>query len=340
MEACTGAWALHQVLRGVAKRVEIIDPHAFRERFPKKGKKTDRRDAHNLARYVKEEHGGIWVPDEVTRHRRQLSQLRESTNKMLTQAKNAVHAALKEHHVSYRFLSSSLWTQKARRWLSESVIPRLSLASQIAVNQNLSIIDLLSGQLRELEAIMAAELEQSPEMQIIASHPGIGVVSAYVMMAEIGDIKRFHSPKNLASFAGIAPGVSQTGGPGSPAHTFWVTRQGRSRLRWIAVECALSATKGCDQLRNLYNRLVRRTKIKGKALVAVGHKLLIHVWHMLTKGEPYNKLDPVKHAKKVSAWRKLAATYTGPTAAATPTQATTRGHLLTCQSGSGGDEHV
>jgi transposase len=164
MEACTGAWALHQALRGLAKRVEIIDPHALRERFPKKGKKTDRRDAHNLARYVKEEHGGIWVPDAVTRHRRQLAQLRESTNKMLTQAKNAVPAALKEHHVNYHFLSSTLWTRKARLRLGESAMPRLSLASQVAVAHNLSTIDLLSAQRQELEAMMASEVEQSTEM--------------------------------------------------------------------------------------------------------------------------------------------------------------------------------
>ena len=61
----------------------------------------------------------------------------------------------------------------------------------------LKVVDLMEGQKAEVDAMMAAECDRTPEMLLLSTHPGIGPVAAFVMMAEIGDIKRFPTAKKL-----------------------------------------------------------------------------------------------------------------------------------------------
>ena len=117
--------------------------------------------------------------------------------------------------------------------------------------------------------------------------PGIGRQSAEMILAEIGlDMSRFPSAKHLASWTGIAPGNRESGGKRYSGRT----PKGNRWLRAVLVQVAWAAarTKG-SYYQAQFQRLVRR-RGKKRALVAVGHSILVTIYHMLSRRRPYVEL--------------------------------------------------
>ncbi len=65
--------------------------------------------------------------------------------------------------------------------------------------------------------------------------PGFGIITTMTVLAAIGDIARFETPKPLVSYTGLAPGVEQSGTKKRPKP---ITKEGRKELRWAMVEVA------------------------------------------------------------------------------------------------------
>ena len=138
------------------------------------------------------------------------------------------------------------------------------------------------------------------QIKLLMSVPGINYYSAFVIMAEVGDVQRFESAKQLTSYAGLCPSFNQSGK--KKARHGPITRKGRSRLRWIAVECAHVGARFAPKLQRLKWRLKKRGKHGNIATVAVGRKLLELCYHILKSGQPYSESIPEKHQAKL---RKL-----------------------------------
>ena len=107
--------------------------------------------------------------------------------------------------------------------------------------------------------------------------PGVGVLSAAILTAEIGDISRFTSSKQLVGYAGLAPGLYESG---NTSHARGITHQGNRFLRWIVCEIAHQHIRKTGPLRDFYLRL-KEKKGHGKAIVATGRKLLTLVFYVL-----------------------------------------------------------
>jgi transposase len=117
-------------------------------------------------------------------------------------------------------------------------------------------------------------------VQWLSSIPGIGEVSAMMLLAEIGEIERFPSKEALCSYAGLVPRVRESAGKAARSG---LTRQGSTVLRWIMVEAAQVATRSSPAARSYYQRLLRK-KHKHVARVALARKLLIAVYALLHDG--------------------------------------------------------
>src|SRR5665811_1013307 len=126
--------------------------------------------------------------------------------------------------------------------------------------------------------------------------PRVGRDVAEVIIAETGaDMSRFPTPGHLASWAGVAPGLNQSGERNKPAHT----RHGDHWLTGALGVAAMAAnrTKDTTFLGARYRRLARRIG-KLKALVAIEHSILTAVWHVLSQNTDYHDLGGDYHTKR------------------------------------------
>lgn len=178
--------------------------------------------------------------------------------------------------------------------------------------QQLSHIDFLDGQIEALSQQISRQLEQmarpTPDgddptgssgeagdkplrwtdaVELLDSIPGVDQRTAEIILAEIGlDMGQFATADDLASWAGFAPGNHQSGGKRYSGHT----TQGNRPLSAALTQAAWAASRTKDTfLKARYHRLAAR-RGKKRAIVAIGRSILVSVWHMLTRREPYQDL--------------------------------------------------
>jgi len=241
--------------------------------------KTDKVDAKTLARLLRADMlSTCYIPNKEERSRRELLRHRMRLVKTRTEVKNRIHSLLDKHGL--RMPHKTPFSKKNVAWLRERSLGFMDdaiLRSDLAV---LESVDEQVGLMEEKIAVLAAE---DPRVRLLMTMTGVGYFTAMLLLAEIGDIDRFGSDKRLASWAGLAPSVHQSGektrigGVGGP---------GNKRVRWVMVQCVHSACRSDPRLRSFYERYSKRKGGK-KAVVAVAHEMIRIVFYMLRDGEAY-----------------------------------------------------
>lgn len=174
------------------------------------------------------------------------------------------------------------------------IINALNEEERVLLGFYLAELKMLEAMARRYDALIRETAEPlMDKIKLLMSIPGIGFFTAVAIIAEIGDINRFASPAKLASYAGVVPRLNQSGG-----------RNRRSRLikrsnRWLRRALFLVARAAINSksriVREFYTRLRRRGKHYLSAIIAVARKLLVAVWHILTKKTPWSE-----NIKKIS----------------------------------------
>jgi transposase len=186
---------------------------------------------------------------------------------------------------------------KARKRLREK-IPALQVALQGRVTEHhrfllrmhldhLAHLEGLIGRLNErIEEVMAPFAEAAERLTAI---PGIGQRVAEAVVAEIGtNMEQFPTAEHLASWAGMCPGNDESAGRRRRGRT----PKGNRWLRTILVQAAWAASHTKETyVAAQYRRLARRRGRK-RALIAVGHTLLVIIYQMLKQGTAYAELGP------------------------------------------------
>lgn len=141
-------------------------------------------------------------------------------------------------------------------------------------------------------------------IELLDTIPGVNQTIAQIILAELGlDMSRFPSAKHAAAWAGLAPGSHETGGKRYATRT----REGNKALRGSLTQAAWAAQRAKNTyLSAMYRRLVGR-RGKKRALVAVAHAILVSVYHMLSRREPYRELgaNHFDERKKVAVINRL-----------------------------------
>ena len=245
--------------------------------------KTDEIDAEKLAELQRADIvPESYVPPEEIRSLRALTRGREHLVEERTKWKNEVHALLDQHGVEY---DKKLFTDSGREFLAE-----LTLADpgDILLETYLDTIDELTEKIESLRTEIETRAREVPEVELLQTIPGVGALTALQIYAEIGEVERFDRAPELVSYAGLDPSVRESADSRTEGS---ISKQGNKYLRTAVVQGAWRGVhQGNDQYLGRFYRRLRHQKNKPEkvARVATGRKLLVSIFHMLTREEEYD----------------------------------------------------
>jgi len=282
-EAGPTGYGLARTLRRAGLAVEVVAPG----RSPRpavRENKADRLDAARLAEYAaKGLLVAVAVPSETEEADRQLLRLREQLVRKRRCVKQQIRSFLLQHGVAEPH-ALSRWSRAA-----VAALRGLGLGAtlRLCLNVLLAQLDEIEAHVRRLEralAELAATARHAEAVAIARTHPGVGPVVAMSYLVEVHRGGRFHEPRQVASYLGLAPRVRQSGetrreGP--------IGRTGRAAVRALLVEAAWRWRQLDQGARRLFQRLRHNTGSAKKAIVALARRLAINLWAMLTRREPY-----------------------------------------------------
>ncbi len=281
-------------MKAHVSRIALVDTYRFSVIATSK-KKTDKADARALARFLKLGYlPEVPVPSEKIRQLRHLLQARETLVGMRTKLKNMGHAALTRNGVA---LTRSAFASAVSR---VRLAKRDDLASADHVILQ-SVLRQIAGLDREVETLEAEILRVGKTLaglkRVLQLH-GMNLVSAISLLAEIGDIHRFETSKQLTAYAGLATSTRQSN---DTTRHGKITKQGRKRLRTVAIRAVLSMVNRTDTPLMDFYRKKKQEKGSGKALCATARKLLTIVFVMLKKELDYWYLEDRLYNRKLRA---------------------------------------
>jgi len=232
--------------------------------------KTDKLDAQLLANLLRI--GQIplaYVPPEEYQHLRDLTRTRVRLVRGQAEGKINLRALLARRNrvAPYKmpFGPRGLaWFAKEDFGPIENVVRDELLDRMEHFRRHVAVID------RRLEDVQ----QRFPQVEALLDIHGMGVFSALVVIAELGEVERFRTAKQVGSYAGLSCRVHQSGG-----HCYHgsITRQGSPWLRWTLVQVAMHVVRKDVALRNSYTRIRKRSSAK-IARVAVARKLAEICW--------------------------------------------------------------
>jgi transposase len=280
MESVGNSQWFERMLAEMGHELWIGDAAKIRSSEVRK-QKTDRRDARLiLDLMLADKFPKLWVPSAEIRDTRQLLRHRHKLVEMRTTVKNQLqHLALNQ---GVR-LKSRLWTKQGRR-----VLEQLPLQGWTARRRSdlLTMLDQLNEQVGELDLAVRAEADKRPEVRLLMTHPGVGIVVGLSFVLTLGPVSRFERGKNVASYFGLIPGEHSSGGRQKFGP---ITKQGNTMMRTLLVEAAQTAVRFDEELRRAYSRL-KAKKHSAPAKVMVARKLAVRLYWMLRENKTYAEL--------------------------------------------------
>ena len=282
-EASGAGFVLQRTLTDEGFACEVIAPSLIPKRRGDH-RKNDRLDAMNLARLYRSGHlTPVHVPTEDHEAVRRLLRLRSTYQGYRTATMHRISGMLRNH--GYVFKDGlTTWTMKHRRWLN-TVREELTGPLQTALAVELQHLEYLESQYRSLDT----ELEQMARAErfhasceALGCLRGIKTVSALTLVCEVGDIRRFPSPRGLMSYFGLVPSEFSSG---DKEFRGSITKAGNTHVRRLLVEAAWNnrSKAGANLIMN------RRRQGQPPEIVAIALK----AQHRLAK--KFARLDQRKH---------------------------------------------
>jgi transposase len=265
--------------------------------------KTNRRDCLSLAKLLRaQELTAIWVPDAMHEAMRDLVRSRSALQSDLTRCRQRIGGFLLRQGIHYA--AGRPWSKKHRRWLGQIELAapahRLTLAELLdALDQTQARHDRLIDHIREL----VPHWSLAWLVEAVQALRGYKLINAVTVVAEVGDPRRFSSPRPLMAFLGAVPSEHSTGdsirrGP--------ITKTGNGRARKAITEAAWTYTrriqaptptryppavraiaeKARHRLSGRYRRLLARGKLPTVAVMAIARESLGFIWAIAHAAAP------------------------------------------------------
>ena len=235
-EAGPTGYGLHRLIKSLGHDCEVVAPSLIPQK-PGDRVKTNRRDALGLARQLRAgELTAVWVPDARHEAMRDLTRAREAAVEDLRGKRQQVSSLLLR--LGRYYPGKRTWSKAHVDWLLSQ---RLDHAEQrIAFEEILLAIRQVQERIVRLEQAIGASVPDWSLAQVVTALMavrGIDLVTATAFLAEIGDLSRFQTPRELMAYLGLVPSEHSTG---DKVKRGGITKAGNRRARRLLVECSWS----------------------------------------------------------------------------------------------------
>jgi len=281
VEATASYEWLWQLLEPLAQRLVLAHPKKLRI-IAESTRKSDRLDAQVLAEFLARDMiPQAYRPTPRQRQHRTLVRHRCYLRRQASSRRVKIRRVVSDYNAD----RSDLFTAEGLQYLATL---KLASADRFVVDQLLSAWTYQLQQLRAAEKQLRqfaqeAGVAEAETREVLASIPGVGVVTIDILLSEIGDIQRFHAANEVVAYAGLAPARRESAGK---AKDLGITKDGSRLLRWSMVEAAWRLVRQTARWRNVFETLQKRCG-KKKAIVAIARRLLTVVVAVWRKGEKY-----------------------------------------------------
>jgi transposase len=298
-EAGPTGYGLYRWIKKLGYECLVVAPSLIPSK-PGDRVKTNRRDANNLVKLLRaNELTAVWVPDEKHEAMRDLTRTRDAAVKDLRAQRQQVTSFLLRYGRSYP--GKKRWGAMHAQWLAKQKLDHIG--QRIAFEELLTAVRQAKERLERLEAAITEFVPQwslAPVVEALQALRGMDLISAATFLAEIGDLSRFPSPRELMAYLGLVPSEHSTG---DSVKRGAITKTGNSRARRTLVESAWGyrhparvsankqrfveraprrvreiAWKAQVRLCGRYRRLMARGKLSTVAITAVARELAGFIW--------------------------------------------------------------
>ncbi len=299
-EAGPCGYGIHRQITQLGHDCVVVAPSLIPSK-PGDRVKTDRRDGESLSRLHRAgELTPVWVPDLEQEAVRDLTRAREDMKITEKQVRHRLGSFLLRHGKVYDS-GKSRWTQAHFRWLEK--IKFEHPVQQIVFEEYVDTVKQAQRRVESLEQEMREALNDwnlAPVVEGLMAMRGINLVTAMTVIAELGDITRFESPRQLMSYLGLVPSEHSSG---SNRRRGGITKTGNGHVRRVLVESSWCyrfparrtahiqrraektpeaiqaiAWKAQKRLCGRYQSLINRGKLKVQVCTAVARELVGFIW--------------------------------------------------------------
>ena len=294
-EAGPCGYGLYRRLLELGQDCQVVAPSLIPKK-PGERIKTDRRDACKLARTLRNgDLTTVWVPDEEQEAMRDLTRARDDLKAQERKARQQLNTYVLRHGHSWPS-NKTRWTRTHYNWLES-----LKLShdwQQVVLQEYIDAAKAASHRVADITAQLERVLPQwslAPVVNSLVALRGIDKLAAMILLAELGDISRFDSPKQLMAYLGLVPSEHSTG---SRRRQGGITKTGNGHARRMLVESAWSYRFPARQTMHL-KRKAKSASAEAKAIAWRAQKRLCGRYRTLTQAGKNIKLVCVAIAREL-----------------------------------------
>ena len=264
--------------------VLVVNPADVPRMDKQNYQKTDKIDCRNLAKQLQAGHlTGIFIPTESQDLLKSLVRQRAETSKQLRSIKANIKSLLLYHGIQIpKEYDNPNWSIAFLNWIKE--IKWTHVTGKICIESKLRMREVIHKEYLQLanELRSYCRKHHKTDYYLLKSIPGVGGYLASVILAEIGDLRRFGSETQFASYVGIVPTMKNSGGT---EKIQGVTPRCRGLLRSYIIESSWVALRMDPEMQAYYRKHIGRNP--KSIIVKIARKLLNRMLAVIKTGQPY-----------------------------------------------------
>ncbi len=286
-EASFSGFGIHRDLINLGIKNIVVNPADIPTTDKERKQKEDSRDSRKIAKQLSQKDlTAIYIPEIEIEGDRNLVRYRKTLTKEIARTKHRIKSLLYYFgiEIPLQFSDKKYWSKIFTTWLKEVDLPtpsaRLTLSNHLEMAEHLRKKQYATN--KEIRKLAEKEIYKENYL-LLLSVPGVGSLTAMILLTELGDIGRFRNLDKLCSFIGLVPMTNSTG---ENEKIGGITVRRNKILRTAIVESSWIAIRNDPALMLAYQKLIKRMEPQ-KAIIRISKKLTNRILYVLKNKKAY-----------------------------------------------------